>query len=311
MNLNPINQKFLYGYDDLFLLFKKLNTKNKLPNKLIISGPKGIGKATFSYHFINYLLSKNEEYPYVIDKFEIQNENRSYNLIKNMSHPNFHLVDLLEDKNKIEINQIRRAIEYSQKSSFNNNLRIILVDNLEFLTINSVNALLKIIEEANDKLLFILIHNSEKKILETIKSRCIIFKRQFTSNENISFFKELTQKNSGDIFNLEILNNYLTVGELFHLFNFAKDNNLNLMKMSLKSLLIYLFNLKNLKSNDYVLNLIFKLIQSYFFYKSLEKRNLDSYNLYSFFLKKIDNAKKFNLDFYPLFLEFENKVLNG
>ena len=80
MNLNPINQKFLYGYDDLFLLFKKLNTKNKLPNKLIISGPKGIGKATFSYHFINYLLSKNEEYPYVIDKFEIQRLYNSNNL---------------------------------------------------------------------------------------------------------------------------------------------------------------------------------------------------------------------------------------
>ena len=48
-------------------------------------------------------------------------------------------------------------IEYSNKSSFNHSSRFVIIDNLEFLNTNSVNALLKIIEEPNTNLFFILI----------------------------------------------------------------------------------------------------------------------------------------------------------
>ena len=69
MNLNPINQQQLIGYNGLFKNFIKLLDEKKLPNKMIISGPKGIGKSTFAYHFINYIFSKNEKDSYDINKF--------------------------------------------------------------------------------------------------------------------------------------------------------------------------------------------------------------------------------------------------
>ena len=40
-------------------------------------------------------------------------------------------------------------------------------------------------------------------------------------------------------------------------------------------------------------------------------RNNNFSNLYSYFLKKIDDCKKFNLDEESLLMEFEAKVLNG
>ena len=51
--LEPKNQLTLYGYDEYFYSFKKLYKENNLPNVILLSGPKGSGKSTFIYHFIN------------------------------------------------------------------------------------------------------------------------------------------------------------------------------------------------------------------------------------------------------------------
>ena len=60
-DINPKNQNKLYGHDDLFLKIIDLYENKKLPNKILLSGPKGIGKSTFAYHFINYVFSKVEK----------------------------------------------------------------------------------------------------------------------------------------------------------------------------------------------------------------------------------------------------------
>ena len=63
MNFNePINQTKLFGLDKFINELINLDKKNILPNKILLSGPKGIGKATLAYHFINYALSKQEEF---------------------------------------------------------------------------------------------------------------------------------------------------------------------------------------------------------------------------------------------------------
>ena len=175
IDLKPYNQKILLGYDNLFLNIVNLWKNKKLANKIFFSGSKGIGKATFAYHLINYIFSNKEQFPYDINNYKINNSNKSFNLVKNNSHPNFHLIDLFDDKKVIEIAQIRKMINYANKSAFNNKERIILIDNAENLNLNSSNALLKIVEEPNDNVLFILIFDNNKKILETVKSRCLKF----------------------------------------------------------------------------------------------------------------------------------------
>ena len=57
------------------------------------------------------------------------------------------------------------------------------MDNAEYLNTNSSNALLKVLEEPNNNTFFFVINNSSKKILSTIKSRCIEFKFFFNLNE--------------------------------------------------------------------------------------------------------------------------------
>ena len=155
-----------------------------LPNKILLSGQKGIGKSTLAYHFINYVLSKNEEFKYNVDDLEINTNNHSYKLSLNKSNPNLILVDVNVDKKMIDINQIRELISNLNKSSFNDKPRFVLIDNIEFLNINSVNALLKVLEEPNHNIFFILINN-DKKVLPTLKSRCINFRISLSNEESL------------------------------------------------------------------------------------------------------------------------------
>ena len=200
--IKPNNQNKLFNYNNLFLNTVNLYNNKKLPNKIIFSGPKGIGKSTFAYHLLNYIFSKNEEFNYNLSNFEINSLNKSYNLVLNNSHPNFHLIDLADNKNVIEISQIREMINYANKSSFNNRERIILIDNSENLNLSSSNALLKIIEEPNENVFFILIFDNSRRLIETLKSRCLKFNFSMSHEECLNVTNKIIQNNLFDIINI-------------------------------------------------------------------------------------------------------------
>ena len=183
MNLDPSNQIELYEHKDHLNSLLQMHKKDQLPNKILFSGEKGVGKSTLAYHLINYILSYDEECAYDLENYKINLDNKSFILTQNKSNPNFILVDVDDEKKNIDINQIRNLILTLNKSSFNTKPRFVLIDNIELLNINSVNALLKILEEPNDNINFILI-NSNKKILPTLKSRCLDFKISLTNEQS-------------------------------------------------------------------------------------------------------------------------------
>ena len=80
MNQTPSTQTELYGLKNEFNELVNLYLKNKLPNKILLSGQKGIGKCTLAYHLINYVLSKDEIYPYNFDKLCIDHKNHNFRL---------------------------------------------------------------------------------------------------------------------------------------------------------------------------------------------------------------------------------------
>ncbi len=231
MSLNSSTQLNLYKHQEIFNHLSKLYLNNKLPNKILLSGEKGIGKATLGYHLINFVLSEDEEHSYDVENNKINLENKSFKLIQNKSNPNFNLIDVAEDKKNIDINQIRELIVNLNKSSFNNKKRFVLIDNIELLNLNSINALLKVLEEPNENINFILINNN-KRVLPTYKK------------------------------------------------------------------------------NKPIIQLIYSFIEVYF-RNNISTKNIKLFHLYHYFLKKINDTKIYNLDEETLFMEFEDKVLNG
>ena len=126
INIETLNkyQRFLYGHDDLFKKLSNLFEKKKLPNKIIFNGSDGVGKATFIYHLINYILSNKENDAYDIDAKEIIENNKSYlNLINNINF-NFKHLKVDDYKKIISIDETREIINFFNKSSINNKPKI-------------------------------------------------------------------------------------------------------------------------------------------------------------------------------------------
>tara|TARA_Y100000591_G_scaffold16341_1_gene12307 strand:+ start:87 stop:1007 length:921 start_codon:yes stop_codon:yes gene_type:complete len=306
MNLRPDNQTKLFGLKKFLNELIKLYETKSLPKKILLSGQRGLGKSTMAYHLINYILSKGEEFPYDINKNEINLLNKSFKLIQNRSSMNFELIDIFIDKKNIDINQIRTLIQNLRKSSLNNKPRFVLIDNIEYLNKNSINAFLKILEEPNDNIYFIMINNN-KKILPTLKSRFLEFKI-FLSNREIRLAcNDLLGDNLLQLINEELLDYYITPGKIFNLVKFSVENSINLKKSNLNEFLSIIIDKSYYKKDSsikYFVNDFFELFLS----KKVSSKYLDFRN---YFLKQIDHIKRYNLDEESLFIEFKNKLLNG
>tara|TARA_Y100001954_G_C15740967_1_gene568352 strand:- start:479 stop:1393 length:915 start_codon:yes stop_codon:yes gene_type:complete len=303
--MNPSNQVSLFGLKNFFNEFIRLYKSDILPNKILLSGPKGIGKCTLSYHLINYIFSVQEQFSYNLEKNLINPENRSFKLIQNNSHPNFILIDINPEKKNIEISQIRTMIEKLNKSSFNDQPRFILIDNIQYMNLNSINALLKILEEPNLNVYFILINNN-RKILPTLKSRCINFKIILSNNEISDICKKLFKNDISDIINKDLLDYYFTPGKVFNLIQFASENSIDIKNISLDELL-YLIISKNYYKKDLLIKDFLMDYFQLFLINSKKFRNID---LYDYFVKQYSNVKRFNLDEETFFIEFKQKLLN-
>ena len=306
--LKPINQTKLYELNKFLEKFVKLYEDKRFPNKILLSGQRGIGKSTLAYHFINYALSKGQKYEYNLDNFEINLENQSFRTILNGSNPNFYQIDINSEKKFIDINQIRDLISKLNKSSFNNRPRFVLIDNIEFLNKNSINALLKTLEEPSLNIYFILIHNN-KKILSTLLSRCINYKITLTNKENFDVADKLLNGNLDNIINKDILNYYSTAGDIYRIAKFVEENNYDLSNKTLKDLLKIIIKENFYKKNNSIKYLIYSFIELY-----VSKINHTIYSpindKYNYFLKRISDTKRFNLDEDSLFIEFEEEILN-
>ena len=304
MTLQPYNQTTLYGLDKYFNQFKDLYKSNKLPNKILLSGSKGTGKSTLAYHLINYIFSLYEENPYKTEDFMINDDNQSFRLIQQNVNPNFTLLDVTPEKKNIDIKQVRQLIIDMAKTSFNTKPRFVLIDNIEFLNLNSINALLKILEEPSENTYFILINNCVK-ILSTLKSRCLEFKITLSNLESLNIAKKLIDTNIDEQINKDLINYYFTPGKIYNLIKFSNEFDINIKNLSLKDLIYLIIDQRYYKKDTSIRYLIFELIEFYLRY------NLNSkFSTYNYFIKKIDNLKKFNLDQESFFLELKSKMLN-
>jgi DNA polymerase-3 subunit delta' len=288
MKYHSSNQLNLFGHDALFLELVGLYTNGNFPNKILLSGEKGIGKCTLAYHITNFILSSDEEFK---------------------SNPNFILIDVIEDKKSIDINQIRNLILNLNKSSFNSKPKIILIDNIELLNLNSVNALLKVLEEPNQNVHFILINNN-KNILSTLRSRCLNFKVQLSAKLSIEITNKILQTDCSNFLNNELINNYSTPGGLLKLIDFASRNNIDLVKNNLNDFIKNIILDKLYKKDTFIKDFLYSLIEIYF-RNNITIENIKLITLHKYFLQKIHNTRIYNLDEESLFMEFEDSVLNG
>ena len=284
------------GHKYIFNYLINLYELNILPNKILLSGKRGIGKSLLANQLLNYIYLKDGK-----SNMEL--------LINNNTHPNVFSISKKEDKKNIEIFQIREMIKFQNHSSFDNKIKTIIIDDIEYLNINSTHALLKSIEEPNKNVLFILINNSEKKISNTLKSRCIEFKLSLKYEEiefiiNNYFNDEIYHNISTDFKNY-----YNSPSFLISLINFLIDNSIDYRNLTIEEFFIYIIMNKSYSKNQFINENLNNFIEL-FFYKNINRSKNISYKIKEYFYNKLSQSKKYNLDLETFFLEFEEKLLS-
>ncbi len=308
----PKSQLNLYGYESYFKFFNKLYEQDNLPNSILISGQKGLGKSTFTYHFINFLLSKGEKNEYNRRDYVIDPNNSTYKLIQSGTHANLFILDAIDGEN-IKIDQIRKLLLFLNKSTYYKSVKIVLLDNAEYLNINSSNALLKAIEEPSKDTYFFIINNDSQKIMNTIKSRCIDFVINFNFLEKKNIFNKISQTYSLNFTesDLDIFLYFDTHGNLLKYLSTLKNSDFKISKDYL-SCISYFMDLYKEKTDPKLLSFITLFIQNFYNQLSL-KNSLFISNYYrnlNKILYLINNMKKYHLDKKNLIFSIDKIIKN-
>ena len=274
----------LFGYRDLFNNFIKLFEINELPKIIMLSGNKGIGKFTFIFHFINYILSKSTDNSYDKNKFEINNKNEIYKKILSGVSQNFNYLTC-ERPLSISVDDVRELKTKLSKAPLNNFPRFNIIDDIETININAANALLKLTEEPSEYDYFILINNNNRNLIETLLSRSIEFKIFLSCKDKTEIFKKINKKFNFDI---DFLNDYIeysTPGNLLKFSNIINEHQITSL-------------------NNFDVS-VFKLLNAF-----KKSKNIDYLNFILFITDiKFLKIKKNNDNFLKIF-EIKNKISN-
>ena len=288
----------LVGHKKNFNFFKDLILKDMLPKVIMLSGEKGIGKATLINHIMHFYFEKKN---YDENNNKILKRTHFTELYENDSFSNIIYLKGSEFKNT-KIEDIRILKSNLLKTTLNNDKRFIILDDVENFNTNSLNALLKLIEEPGANNYFILINNKTKPLLETIKSRSLEIKiildeesrKKIISfllknfEQKISLNEDLVATTPGNFlkFNYVIQTNKIKIEDNF-LDNLEKLLKLYKKEKNLffKDLILFLFDYyfqidrsKRIFSND----------------KLIEKRTLIVKNINNFFLYNLSQSALLN-----------------
>ena len=301
------NSLNLYGLEKNFNFLSNLYLIKKLPKVLMLSGLKGCGKSTLINHFLFTIFDSAN---YNKDKFRILESSILYKQLKNNIFQNIIYLRGSEVKS-IKVEDIRNLKSKILQSSIINKERFIILDDVELFNINSLNALLKIIEEPSLKNYFILINNRTKPLIDTIKSRCLEMKVILDESNRIEIITKLINFHKLKTV-LDPIQSKLTPGN-FLKFNYICHENKISLNNNLSDSLSLLLNLYKKNKDTVFINLVFYLADFYF--KELKDKNIIKidkfYENKAYVLDNLNKFFTFNLSQNSLINAINSKLNNG
>ena len=268
---NPIffdskNSLSLFGLDKNFEFISKLYSNQNLPRVIMFSGNKGSGKATLINHFLYSIFD--------IENYDLENLNTSGNSIflKQFQNNIFSNIIYISgaDFKSMKIEDIRNLKKIILQSTISNKDRFIIFDDIELFNHNSLNALLKTIEEPSKKNYFFLINNKSKPLLETIKSRSIEIKIFLDESQRLEIIDKLVSYYKLDLV-LNPKSSQLSPGNFVKYNHICKEHDILPTNDFVENLTL-LINLYKKNKDILYINLAFFIGNCYF--QHLKKNNL-------------------------------------
>ena len=162
----------LFGHDRQLAQFAKAANSGRLHHGWILSGPRGVGKASFAREMARQLIDPLNHYSSMIEQRSHPDIVWVQRLPKELPKDGEPIDPDAELKRSISIDQIREVQHRLTTRPSMADKRIVIIDAADDLERGGANALLKSLEEPPQGTYFLLISHMSDRLLPTIRSRC-------------------------------------------------------------------------------------------------------------------------------------------
>jgi DNA polymerase-3 subunit delta' len=175
--LAPRANPDLVGHESAERELRRLDEAGRLPHAVLLSGPRGIGKATLAFRLARFLLAKSAGLPGE-SGLAIDAESSVFRRVASGGHADLLTVERAYDprrrrlRSEILVEDTREVAGFFRLTAAEEGWRIVIVDGAEEMNRNAANAILKILEEPPRRALLMLVSHSPGRLLPTIRSRC-------------------------------------------------------------------------------------------------------------------------------------------
>lgn len=152
------------GRESIVRLFENSIANGRLAQAYIISGEKGMGKKTLARYTASLILC---------DSHTACGECPSCKSVQKGSHPDLITLRRDEDRATLRIENVRDIKGEVYTRAVMSDYKVIVAEELHLATSQAQNAMLKMIEEPPERVVFIMLTDTMSPILPTIASRSV------------------------------------------------------------------------------------------------------------------------------------------
>lgn len=171
----------LLGHEAAEATLLRASGSGRLPHAWLITGPRGVGKATLAFRFARFLLAGGgapDLFGGSPKTLALDPSDPVFQRVAAGGHPDLRLLErgvnpkTGKPRTEIVVEEVRRANDFLHKTSAEGGWRVVVVDAADDLNPNAANALLKSLEEPPAQALLLLVSHAPGRLLPTIRSRC-------------------------------------------------------------------------------------------------------------------------------------------
>ena len=175
----------LFGQEPAEAEFLRAFASDRLHHGWLLTGPRGVGKATLAWRIARFLLATSPvpddglfgAPPAPVDLHVAEDHPVARRILAGSEPGLFALRRPYDEKAKrlkaqITVDEVRRLKSFLSLSSVDGGRRVVIVDAADDMNTSAANALLKVLEEPPDRTVLLLVSHQPSRLLPTIRSRC-------------------------------------------------------------------------------------------------------------------------------------------
>ncbi|MEM6414862.1 MAG: AAA family ATPase [Pseudomonadota bacterium] len=213
---SPECRRSFIGNSDIETQAARLVARGDLTNGWLLTGPAGIGKATFAFRIARALLSsKTVDTGFNVDEtsatsgandlnFNAYGSTKGADLIAAGAHPDLFVARTSWNEKTqkfaqdISVETIRQLTRSLGQTPSMGSWRVAIIDTADDMNRNAANALLKVLEEPPKRTTLLLLSTQPGRLLATIRSRCRRLSLKQVDEQAIKAFLENEGAATGD-----------------------------------------------------------------------------------------------------------------